>query len=57
MVLCAAGGQLTYLQWDDVTCNNCGGPSSRQCIITTTSQPQHSCASAALPLLFLYTSG
>ncbi|CAL8464782.1 g4317 [Coccomyxa elongata] len=37
-------GQLTYLLWDDVTCNSCGGLASQRCITTTTSQPQHSCA-------------
>jgi hypothetical protein len=42
----AAAGQLTYLQWDDITCNACGGLVSKQCIITSTAQPQHSCASA-----------
>ncbi|EIE22879.1 hypothetical protein COCSUDRAFT_42464 [Coccomyxa subellipsoidea C-169] len=37
-------GQLTYLLWDDVTCNSCGGLTSKQCVTTATSQPQHSCA-------------
>lgn len=45
LLLVGAGkGQLTYLLWDDVTCNSCGGLASKRCIITTTSQPQHSCA-------------
>ncbi|KAK9917440.1 hypothetical protein WJX75_004387 [Coccomyxa subellipsoidea] len=39
-------GQLTYLLWDDVTCNSCGGLTSKQCIITASTQPQHSCATA-----------
>ena len=40
----AENGQLQALQWVDLTCNSCGGPTSKQCLTTTTSQPQHSCA-------------
>ncbi len=40
----AGTGQLQSLQWTDLTCNSCGGPASKQCIVTRTSQPQHSCA-------------
>ena len=41
---CAGTGQLQSLQWTDLTCNSCGGPASKQCMVTKTSQPQHSCA-------------
>lgn len=50
VLYCAVKGQLTYLQWDDVTCNPCGGLASQQCIITKTAQPQHSCAGLSPPL-------
>lgn len=41
---CPDKGQLQSLQWSDLTCSSCGGVTSKQCMTSTTSQPQHSCA-------------
>ncbi|KAK9820563.1 hypothetical protein WJX72_011663 [[Myrmecia] bisecta] len=41
-------GNLQYLQWNDQTCNSCGGQSDVRCMIAmTTGGDQHSCAVAA----------
>ncbi|DBA91978.1 hypothetical protein WJX79_008729 [Trebouxia sp. C0005] len=41
-------GALTYLQWNDMTCNKCGGKSNARCIqVTTGTDAQHSCGTVA----------
>ena len=45
-LLPAGKGALTYLQWNDMTCNNCGGKADARCIqVTTGTDAQHSCGS------------
>ncbi|DBB09492.1 TPA: hypothetical protein ACH3X3_008052 [Trebouxia sp. C0006] len=41
-------GALTYLQWNDMTCNKCGGKANARCIqVTTGTDAQHSCGTVA----------
>ena len=50
--LAAGRGVLTYLQWNDMTCNTCGGRSSARCIQATTgADAQRSCGSECKCLL------
>lgn len=45
-LLSSGKGTLTYLQWNDMTCNNCGGKADARCIqVTTGTDAQHSCGS------------
>ena len=53
-ILCSVGqcyafagkGSLTYLNWNDMTCNDCGGKSDARCIqVTTGTDAQHTCGS------------
>lgn len=49
---CAGKGSLSYLQWNDQTCNKCGGNVNKLCVQATTgTDKQHSCASEAWALL------
>ena len=44
--LAAGRGVLTYLQWNDMTCNTCGGKSSARCLQAATgTDTQSSCGS------------
>ena len=48
MTCCAGTGSLSYLQWNDQTCNKCGGNVNKLCVQATTgTDKQHSCASEA----------
>ena len=52
MTCCAGKGSLSYLQWNDQTCNKCGGNVNKLCVQATTgTDAQHSCASEACALL------